>query len=279
VRFDSYELDVRGRELRRGAERVPLQTQPFMILTMMLERPGDVVTREELAKRLWPDGTFVDFEHSLNAAVKRLRAALGDDADSPRFIETLPRRGYRFIAAFEGSSAGPRARPRVAVLPFTDDGSEVVAHEFSDGLTDETMLQLGRLEGLGVDVVARSSSRAFTRSTCLAREIGATLRADYLLEGSVRRQGGRARIVAWLIETSGETQVWTGVYDRYLTDALSVQTDVASLIAGYVTRVLKYSIDFLSPSSSPTVGSQPSSVRARVMSGRRCLGSSTGSGR
>jgi TolB-like protein len=241
VRFESYELDIRARELRRDGERVRLQAQPFAILAMMLDRPGDVVTREELVERLWPEGTFVDFEHSLNAAVKRLRAALGDDAETPRFIETLPRRGYRFIAAFEGSGSGSArgGRPRVAVLPFTDDGSEVFAHEFSDGLTDETMLQLGRLESLGIDVVARSSSLSFRAGMCLAREIGATLRADYLLEGSVRRQGERARIAAWLIETSGETQVWTGVYDRCLTDVLSVQTDVASLIAGSLASELR----------------------------------------
>jgi len=240
VRFEPYELDIRARELRRNGKRVRLQAQPFAILAMMLDRPGDVVTREELVERLWPEGTFVDFEHSLNAAVKRLRAALGDDADSPRFIETLPRRGYRFIAAFEGTGGRTArgVRPRIAVLPFTDDGGEVIAHDFSDGLTDEMMLQLGRLEGLGVDVVARSSSLSFRAGVCLAREIGATLRADYLLEGSVRRQGERARIAAWLIETSGETQVWTGVYDRCLTDALSVQTDVARLVAGSLASEL-----------------------------------------
>src|SRR6476659_4294575 len=105
LRFESFELDVRSRELRKGTNRIRLQEQPFEILRLMLERAGDVVTREELAQRLWPKGTFVDFEHSLNAAVKRLRAALGDDADNPRFVETLPRRGYRFIASLDGSRA------------------------------------------------------------------------------------------------------------------------------------------------------------------------------
>ena len=99
VRFATFELDVRSRELRQGSSRVRLQDQPFEILRLLLERPGDVITRNELQQRLWPDGTFVDFEHSLNAAVKRLRAVLGDDADNPRFVETLPRRGYRFIAS------------------------------------------------------------------------------------------------------------------------------------------------------------------------------------
>src|SRR5687768_2742436 len=119
LRFGSFELDVRSRELRTGKGIVRLQEQPFEILRMMLERPGAVVTRDELRRRLWPDGTFVDFEHSLNAAVKRLRAALGDDADNPRFVETLPRRGYRFIGApgAEGNDKVCESVPRVAVLP------------------------------------------------------------------------------------------------------------------------------------------------------------------
>src|SRR6187401_2470038 len=103
-RFGTFEVDMRSRELWKGGIRIRLQDQPFEILAMMLERPGEVVTRESLRQRLWPAGTFVDFEHSLNAAVKRLRAALGDDADNPRFVETLHRRGYRFIGSLESES-------------------------------------------------------------------------------------------------------------------------------------------------------------------------------
>lgn len=87
------------REQRKGDARIRLQEQPFQILQLLLDRPGAVIPRDEMRDRLWPDGTFVDFEHSLNTAVKRLRAALGDDAREPRYIETLPRRGYRWIAA------------------------------------------------------------------------------------------------------------------------------------------------------------------------------------
>ena len=87
------------RELIKGNTRVRLQEQPFQIIRLLLVRPGALVTRDQLRSRLWPDGTYVDFEHSLNAAVKRLRAALGDDAKAPQYIETLPRRGYRWINA------------------------------------------------------------------------------------------------------------------------------------------------------------------------------------
>jgi len=95
----TFALHEPTRELMKGDARIRLQEQPFQILQLLIARPGTVVTRDELRERLWPDGTFVDFEHSLNAAMKRLRAALDDDWRAPRYIETLPRRGYRWIAA------------------------------------------------------------------------------------------------------------------------------------------------------------------------------------
>jgi DNA-binding winged helix-turn-helix (wHTH) protein/Tfp pilus assembly protein PilF len=100
-RFGRFELDVRARELRKDGARLRLQDQPFEVLALLLEHAGEVVTRHELRARLWPQGTFVDFEHGLNAAVKRLRSALGDAADRPRFVETLNRLGYRFVASVE----------------------------------------------------------------------------------------------------------------------------------------------------------------------------------
>ena len=108
--FSNFELDLRARELRKHGTRIKLQDQPFQILALLLEKPGEIVTREELRDRLWPADTFVDFDHSLNSAVKKLRQALNDDPDVPRFIETLPRRGYRFIAPLRnGSSPAPAA--------------------------------------------------------------------------------------------------------------------------------------------------------------------------
>jgi len=98
IRFGIFEADLRAGELRRNGSRIRLQDQPFQVLARLLAKPGELVTREELQSQLWPADTFVDFEHGLNAAVKRLRDALGDSADNPRFIETLSRRGYRFIA-------------------------------------------------------------------------------------------------------------------------------------------------------------------------------------
>src|SRR5687768_15752774 len=98
VRFGTFELNLADGELRKRGLRIALQEQPLRILMALLERPGEIVGREELCRRLWPHGTFVDFDHSLNAAVRRLRVALGDEADVPRFVETVHKRGYRFLA-------------------------------------------------------------------------------------------------------------------------------------------------------------------------------------
>jgi TolB-like protein/Flp pilus assembly protein TadD len=239
LRFASFELDIRSRELRRGDARVRLQDQPFEILRVMLERPGEVVTREELQRRLWPEGTFVDFEHSLNAAVKRLRAALGDDAENPRFVETLPRRGYRFIASLDADQGRPvKTRPdqaspnvRLAVLPFSNLSDDSSQEYFSDGLTEELISQLGPVCRGRISVIARVSSMAFKGTLQRAAEIAEQLRADYLLEGSVRRDGCRVRITVRLIEGATETELWSETYDRTVDDWLSAQAEVASHVA------------------------------------------------
>src|SRR5207244_3615052 len=109
IRFGVFEVDLPAGRIRRNGLRVHLQDQPFRVLAMLLERPGEVVTREDLRARLWPSDTFVDFDHGLNAAVKRLRDALGDSAENPRFVETLARRGYRFLAPVELPGKAPPA--------------------------------------------------------------------------------------------------------------------------------------------------------------------------
>ena len=118
IRFGVFEADLRSGELRKSGVKIRLREQAFQVLSELLERPGEVVTREELRDRLWPDGTFVDFDHSLNAAVNSIREVLGDSAASPRFVETVPRRGYRFIAPVEklgesvlGPLGGAESRP------------------------------------------------------------------------------------------------------------------------------------------------------------------------
>jgi len=115
ARFDIFEVDFRAGELYKAGRKIKLQVQPFQVLALLLERPGEVVTREEFEKKLWSGDTFVDFEHSLNTAIKKLRHALGDDKKKPRFVETLPKRGYRFIGTVEQvSKAATRAKAPTA---------------------------------------------------------------------------------------------------------------------------------------------------------------------
>jgi TolB-like protein/Tfp pilus assembly protein PilF len=241
-RFGRFELDLRARELRKDGVRVRLQEQPFELLAMLLERPAEVLTRDELRGRLWPDGTFVDFEHGLNAAVKRLRAALGDNADHPRFVETLHRRGYRFIASVErldrdqwrprefvSSTAGTGKR-RLAVLPFTCMSNGPGHEYFTDGLREEMITELGRLCAGRLGVIARTSSTLIQRTATRIRDIGQALGVDFVVEGNVRREGDRARITVHLIETRGETELWADSYERHLSDYFQVQSEVATEI-------------------------------------------------
>jgi len=124
VQFDEFAVDLRAQELYKKGKRIKLQIQPFQVLALLLEQPGEVVTREELQKRLWPADTFVDFDHSLNTAVKKLRQALGDDIKKPRYVETLPKRGYRFLGAVKGPARG---KAQAATSPAASSPKTVAA--------------------------------------------------------------------------------------------------------------------------------------------------------
>src|SRR6476646_2311470 len=115
VRFGAFEADRHSGEVRKSGIRIKLQEQPFKVLQVLLEHPGDLVTREELQSRIWPEESFGDFDHAVNVAIGKLRTALGDSADNPRFVETVPRRGYRFVAPLES--------PSVETLPTPDSTS------------------------------------------------------------------------------------------------------------------------------------------------------------
>jgi len=148
IRFGAFEVNFQTGELRRKGQKVKLQEQPLQILAALLERPGEIVTREELCKKLWSGDTFVDFDHSLNAAIKRLREALGESAGAPVFIETLARRGYRFIAPVNGSSA----TSEMAIAPaLVQSKSSFLRHWSAPAL-----LSLIALGGSGLGCVADS---------------------------------------------------------------------------------------------------------------------------
>lgn len=270
IRFGPFELNLSAGELRKGGLRIRLQDQPFQILVMLLDQPGEVVTREEFHQKLWPKGTFVDFEHGLNAAIKRLRDALNDSAENPLYIETIPRRGYRFIGQLEKIDPGsevsevPR-RPKwipvlavvaglamvafavwkwqqspaqpaerkvmLAVLPFENLSGDPAQDYFSDGLTDEMITQLGRLQSDRLGVIARTSAMHYRGTQKPAQQVGRELGVDYILSGTVRREGERVRISAQLVQVRDQTQLWAENYDRELSGILNLQSEVARAIA------------------------------------------------
>jgi Tol biopolymer transport system component/DNA-binding winged helix-turn-helix (wHTH) protein len=186
VRFGLFELDLRSGELRKSGIKIKLQEQPFQILVILLERPGEIVTREELQKRLWPQDTFVDFDLSLNSAVKKLRQALGDDSENPRFIETLYRRGYRFIGQVNGST--PTEEPAAVSSPSSQ---RVVDSEPVAAKQEKTHPQV-RAWMIPFLVIVIAALVWFTRPSPLPRILGYTqITHDGLRKGPTVTDGER----------------------------------------------------------------------------------------
>lgn len=280
IRFGTFELDVLAGELRKNGTRVRIQEQPYQLLLVLLSHPGEVVSREELRRQLWPADTFVDFETGLNRSVAKLRELLGDSPDAPRYIRTVPRKGYRFIAAvekspaakteavaslpaqtpakkpsrrtlfliflaaaallatalywgprrFRRSSAGASHRTMLVVLPFENLTGDPEQEYFSDGMTEETITQLGQLQAQDLGLIARTSAMKYKHTTKGIAEIAQELHVDYIVEGSVRREADRVRIAVQLIRASDQTHLWADTYDRQLADVLAVQKEIASAI-------------------------------------------------
>lgn len=231
VCFGSFELDTESRELLKQGVRVHLQEQPFQILQLLLEQPGRVVAREELKRRIWPSDTFVDFDRGLYNAIKKLRESLDDSAEGPRFIETLSRRGYRFIAevAKKDSVRSRSAQASIAVLPFINMSADAENDFFTDGITEEIINVLSQIEGL--HVAARTSSFFFKGKYADMRQIGEQLNVRTVLEGSVRRVGDGLRITAQLVNVPDGYHLWSERYDRKLNDVFAIQDEIARAIA------------------------------------------------
>ena len=222
LRFGAFEVDLEGRRLLKRGMPITLREQSFQVLAALMERPGEIVTREELRRRLWSSDTFVDFEVALNSAVSRLRDALGDSADSPSFIETIPKRGYRFVVPIA-------KRPAVAVMPFANQTAEARDEYFSDGLTDELIRVLSRIDGLRV--TARSVVFRFKGQPSDAREVGRELGVDAVLEGSVWRPGDRIRITVNLVGVKDGFNLWAQRFDSDLGDLFGIQDEVCTAVA------------------------------------------------
>lgn len=198
VRFKTFELNLQTRNLYRRGLKLRLHGHPIDVLAMLVERPGELVTREALRKALWPEDTFVDFEHGLNTTINRLRESLGDKADAPRFIETIPRLGYRFIVAVE--SCPPillKQAPQIdslAVLPLDNLSGDSSEEYFADGMTDALLTDLGKIHALRV--ISRRSTMRYKGSQKTLPEIASELNVDAIVEGTVQRCGDKVRITA-----------------------------------------------------------------------------------
>jgi TolB-like protein len=232
LRFGTFEVDLECREIRKHGMRIRLEEKPFQVLEMLLQQAGHLVTRRALCERLWPD-TFVAYEHCLNTAINKVRERLGDSAQNHRFVETIPRRGYRFVLPVEkaGIAASPAGRTMLLVLPFKDLAENPDPDRLSDGLTEELITQLGRLQPERLAVIARTTAMHYKQSDLSIGQIGRELNVSYVLEGSVRRASDRVRIAAQLSQVSDQTHVWAESYERLLGDVFAVQTEVAESVA------------------------------------------------
>jgi TolB-like protein/Tfp pilus assembly protein PilF len=238
VRFGSFQLDLRTQELRRNGIKVRMPDQSVQVLAMLLEHSGEVVTRLQLQQRLWPNGTIVEFEHGVNSAINRLRQGLEDSAHEPRFIETLPRRGYRFLVPVEKAAVPTQAS--IAVLPFANLSADKESEYFSDGLAEEILNALSQIEDLRV--AARSSSFSFRGRAVEISEIATKLNVASVLEGSVRRAGDRVRVTVQLVDVASGFHVWSERYDRQIKDLFELQDEIARAVTERLHVSLSYGV-------------------------------------
>jgi len=292
VRFGDFALNVRTGELSgvgsapaaAGSAKVLLREQPFQILRILVERHGDIVTRQEIRQILWPNDTVVEFDRSINVAMAILRKALADDADHPTYIETLARRGYRLIAPVEWQKSSPADTPAsvegqiserepgarkysrkaavivasavvlasigymswrqlrdrtpqpsnrimLAVLPFENLTGDPNKEYLADGLTEQTISQLGRLNPNQLGVIARTSVMGYKHKDERLDQIGQDLSVQYVLENSLRQRPGLLRITSQLIRVKDQSHLWSHDYDYRAQDVLTVEDELAKAVA------------------------------------------------
>jgi len=292
VRVGDFELNVRTGELfpggsapaAAGSAKILLREQPFQILRILVERHGDIVTRQEIRQILWPNDTVVEFDRSINVAMASLRKALADDADHPTYIETLARRGYRLIAPVERQPSSPADAPAstdgkisehesgvrkysrkaavlvasavvlatvgyvswrrlndatpqsanrimLAVLPFENLTGDPTKEYLADGLTEQTISQLARLNPNDLGVIARTSVMGYKHGDQRLDQIGKDLSVQYVLENSLRQGPGLLRITSQLIRVKDQTHLWAHDYDYRAQDVLTVEDELAKAVA------------------------------------------------
>ena len=274
IRFGSFEMDPVSGDLRKSGIPLKMQPQPCKVLLLLLARPGELVTRERIQEEIWGDATHVDFEKGLNFCIKKIREALIDDAETPRYIETVPKRGYRFIHPVEAvspeavGSSGTVHKSRgelpswagllilagvaltlaltwmlreppthsLAVLPLEDLSQGAAPEGFVDGMTDMLTTELSKIKPLRV--ISRVTMEQYRETDKTLPEIAKDLNVDSVVEGSVLFDGERVRITVQLIDASPERHLWAEAYDREVNDVLELHTEVARTIARQIEGVI-----------------------------------------
>jgi len=295
VKFEEFELDLRTHHLVRSGHVVKLERIPMELLVLLVEHQGQLITREHIVEKLWGKDVFLDTDNAVNTAVRKVRHALQDEIEQPRFLQTVSGRGYRFIArvtvpdapaAEDGTAGLPTAKPKplplstevpgrripsswkvaatllatlgisiaagvllvrwhqsrkasekrvmLAVLPFLNLSDDPEQEYFSDGLTEETITDLGELSPEKLGVIARTSSMAYKHTDKNASQVGWDLGVDYILEGSVRRDAERVRISVQLIRVADQSHIWAQSYDHDIRDILRVQAELGDAITHQV---------------------------------------------
>jgi TolB-like protein/DNA-binding winged helix-turn-helix (wHTH) protein/cytochrome c-type biogenesis protein CcmH/NrfG len=308
ARFEQFELELETGRLRKNGIRVKLRPQAGRVLALLLANAGIPVSREQIRAAIWPEGTFVDFEHGLNFCIRQIRSALNDSADNPRFVETIPRHGYRFVGTVEFvETAGFRPRPgpipvptaaqsataepvaapapptnvppplglrgrnpwvvaqwaailvllaiavwfgrtrthasdkgrvMLAVLPFQNLSGSDSEEYICDGMTEELISQLGQVDPDRLGVIARTSAMRYKKTGEDIAHIGKELGVSYVIEGSLRTEGRRARVTAQLIRVDDQSHLWAADYDGELSDMLNVEDRVSTAIAEVLSHKL-----------------------------------------
>jgi len=223
LKFGAFEVDLTCGELRKNGVKLRLQGQPFQVLAALLEYPGQVVSREELRKKLWPADTFVDFDKGLNTAINKIRETLGDSAERPRFVETIPRRGYRFLDTV--GTTGSDSIDSIAVLPFLNTSSGPDAEYLALGIPGSIIHNLSRFPGLRV--IAWSTVSAYKDRESVLRTGGSELHARAVLLGRIWQRKDRLRVQVDLVNSATGEELWGEQYDRDITEVFSVQDEIS----------------------------------------------------
>jgi TolB-like protein/DNA-binding winged helix-turn-helix (wHTH) protein len=289
-RFGAFELDTRAGELRRAGVLIKLTPQQLKLLQYLVQHPGEILGREQIQREIWGSDSVVEFDRNLNVCVAQLRSVLNDDSGSPRFIETVPKRGYRFVAPvvtpekpevasrrrvperwmLAGSltailsavvvifvfARNPQSAPdvRLAVMPFDNLTGDANDEPAVAGLTDELISAFGSVQPTRLGVIGRGSVMRYKNSHPALDQIARELRVDYVVEGTLRKDAGRVRVAARLIGVSDQVQIWTDTFEQDESNLFEMQEDAAARITGAILL-------HLFPSSGATV--KPARRRSR----------------